>query len=94
MPAHAHDLDDRLEREDGRENDIHEVERLEVGVALLVVLDRHGDHVADDEDDDGQLELGAHRHVEEEALNRVLRAKNNNNEFVFNSPFRHVICCE
>ena len=53
MPAHAYNLDGCLQREDGGEDYVDEVQRLEVGVTLFVVLDRHCYHVADDKDDDG-----------------------------------------
>ena len=57
MPSHANDFDQGLQGEDSGEDDVHDVEGICVGLRLLVVLLRHGDHVQEDEDDNGQLEL-------------------------------------
>ena len=74
VPAHAEDLHDRLQREDGGEDDVDDVQRLRVDERLVVVLHRHRDHVQQDQHHDGELEAAAHRDVEEEPLHRILRA--------------------
>ena len=75
MPSHADDLDDCLQGKDADEDHIDDVQCFGVGFRLSIMFHGHRDHVADDEQDDGQLKLGVDRHVEEERLNLVLQKR-------------------
>ena len=75
MPSHADDLDDCLQGKDAYEDNIDDVQCFGVHFRLSIMFHGHRDHVADDEQDDGQLKLGVDRHVEEERLNLVLQER-------------------
>ena len=72
MPSHSYDFDDGFQCEDGGEQQIHNVQGVGVCIWHTVVLDGHGDHVEEYEDDDRQLKLCTDRHVKEKALDSIL----------------------
>jgi len=72
-------LDDALEREDGQERDVDDLQRVLVRFRHSVELDSHRQHVEHDEDHDENVELLVARQIVEQQLQPELRNNNNKN---------------